>query len=85
MSQDLLDFQNDAVLFNIGQVAQTDHQVEVALTPALPGAVIPSCTGGAQEGCITANATFTGSTNLMTSFAGGIVASPSGCTGYHRH
>jgi hypothetical protein len=81
LSVNLLDFQNDAVVFNIGQItAQTYHQVEVVFDAALPGMVIPSCTSGTQEGCITANASFTGSTNLVTTFSAGIQITSGGLT-----
>ncbi|HKD65570.1 MAG TPA: DUF4382 domain-containing protein [Candidatus Binataceae bacterium] len=70
LSVNLLDFQNNAVVFNIGQVtAQNYNQVEVVIDATQPGMVIPSCSAAkpaAQEGCITANVAFTGSTNLRT-------------------
>ena len=82
LSVNLLDFQNDAVLFNIGQItAQTYFQVEVVFDATLPGMIIPSCTTGAQEGCITANATFTGTTtNLVTTATGGVLVTAGGLT-----
>ncbi len=80
LSVNLLDFQNNAVVFNTGQVtAQTYHQVEVVFDSSQPAMVIPSCIAGAspvQEGCITANATFTGSTSLMTSAT--VIVPPNG-------
>jgi Domain of unknown function (DUF4382) len=81
LSVNLLDFQNDAVVFNIGKItAQTYFQVEVVFDAALPGMVIPSCTSGTQEGCITANASFTGSTNVVTTAAGGVQVTSGGLT-----
>jgi Domain of unknown function (DUF4382)/Carboxypeptidase regulatory-like domain len=64
----LLDFQNDAKVFNTGSIpAQTYLQVEVIVDPNTPGSVIPSCSSSGvptQEGCAVYRATFTGSTNL---------------------
>ncbi len=82
LSVNLLDFQNDATLFNIGQIpAQVYHQVELVVDGNLPGMVIPSCTSGTQEGCITANAAFSGSTNLRTTAPGsGINVTEGGLT-----
>ncbi|HEY2107905.1 MAG TPA: hypothetical protein VGH29_19065 [Candidatus Binataceae bacterium] len=72
---------NNAVLFNIGQIpAQQYFQVEVIFDSALPGLVIPSCTRGAQEGCITANASFSGSTNVTTTASAAIQVTSGGLT-----
>jgi hypothetical protein len=71
LSVNLLDFQNNAMVFNTGSVtAQVYNQIEVVVDATLPGIVIPSCLSGStptQEGCITADASFSGSTNLRTS------------------
>jgi hypothetical protein len=82
LSVNLLDFQNDATVFNIGQIpAQVYHQVELVVDGNLPGMVIPSCTSGTQEGCITANAAFSGSTSVRTTAPGsGINISQGGLT-----
>jgi Domain of unknown function (DUF4382) len=67
LSINLLDFQNDAAVFNTGAVtAQTYNQVEVIIDPNFPGSVTPSCGSGAQEGCVDYPAVFTGTTNLRT-------------------
>jgi hypothetical protein len=67
LSVNLLELQNNAMVFNIGQVtAQVYHQIEVMIDSTHPGLVIPSCVTGASpptEGCITANASFSSSTS----------------------
>jgi hypothetical protein len=81
LSVNLLDFQNDATVFNIVSIpAQVYNQVELVVDGNLPGMVIPSCTSGAQEGCITANAVFSGSTNVRTTAPGGINVTYGGLT-----
>ncbi len=81
LSVNLLDFQNNATVFNIGQIpAQTYFQVEVVFDASLPGMVIPSCTSGTQEGCVTANASFTGSTNVVTTAVSGVLVTAGGLT-----
>jgi hypothetical protein len=81
LSVNLLDFQNDATVFNIGQIpSQVYNQVEVVVDGNLPGMVISSCGSGIQEGCVTANAAFSGSTNLRTTVPGGINVAQGGLT-----
>lgn len=77
LSINLLDFQNDAVVFNTGQIpAQTYHQIQVVIDTGVPGFVIPSCTTGAQEGCITANVSLGGTSSLTTQST--VTVSPGG-------
>jgi hypothetical protein len=70
LSVNLADFQNNAQVFNTGQItAQTYNQVEIIVDPTFPGTIVPSCTTGAQQGCVSYPLKFTGSTNLRTTAA----------------
>jgi len=70
LSVNLADFQNNAQVFNTGQITgQTYNQIEIIVDPNFPGTIIPSCTTGAQQGCVSYPLKFTGSTNLRTSSA----------------
>jgi hypothetical protein len=70
LSVNLVDFQNNAQVFNTGQITgQTYNQIEVIVDPNFPGTVIPSCTSGAQEGCVSYPLKFTASTNVRTTSA----------------
>jgi hypothetical protein len=81
LSFNLLDFQNDAVVFNIGRIpAQVYNQVELVVDGNIPGMVIPSCTSGLQEGCVTSNAILTTSVNPRTTAPGGINVTAGGLT-----
>ncbi len=84
LSVNLLDLQNNGVIFNTGQIAaQTYHQIEVVIDASIPGTVIPSClssTTPTLEGCITANVSFTGSTNLRFNDIAGLSIAPGALT-----
>ena len=70
LSVNLADFQNNAQVFNTGQITgQTYNQIEIIVDPNFPGTIIPSCTTGAQQGCVSYPLKFTGSTNLRTTSA----------------
>ena len=70
LSVNLADFQNNAQVFNTGQITgQTYNQIEIIVDPNFPGTIIPSCTSGGQQGCVSYPLKFTGSTNLRTTSA----------------
>jgi Domain of unknown function (DUF4382) len=78
----LLDYQNDAKVFNTGSIpAQTYLQVEVVVDPNISGSVIPSCSSSthpSQEGCAAYGASLTSGTNLRV--AGSVTVQENGLT-----
>jgi hypothetical protein len=70
VSVNLAELQTNAKVFNTGKVAaQTYRQIEIVVDPNFPGTIIPSCTTGGQEGCVSYPLRLTGSSNLRTTAA----------------
>ncbi len=79
LNVNLLDFQTNATVFNTARIVAQDYQqIEVVVDATFPGTVIPSCSSGAFEGCVSYPLTFTVSTNLRTS--GSLNVTPTGLT-----